>query len=432
MNNSSSERSVKQSMSGVQQRAGSHRRISLRLRHIAAIAATSIAFAAGSAGAADTVRPEIGKPLQSAQEQIKKGRYSDALKQVEAADRVGSQTSYENYLIERMRLAAASGAGDLNSAAKAYDVIDKSGRVGAAEKLRMMESMTGMAYRAKDYGKTMQWGQRYLNEGGNNSSIRTLLIQAQYLSGDFAGAAKELTAEVRAVEKAGRAPAEDRLNLLFNAAQRLNDADLSVYVIERLITYYPKKAYWADLLGRLQRKQSFSDRFALDVFRLSLATGVMESATDYMEMAQLAVQAGFPAEGKTVLDKGYAAGVLGVGEQASRHQRLRDLVAKRLADNQAQMAAAEKEAKDAKDGNGLVDVGYNLVVSGQGAKGLDLMQQGIKKGGLKRPEDAELHLGIAQTVAGQSGKALTTFRGVKGKDGSADLARLWALQARKK
>ena len=44
----------------------------------------------------------------------------------------------------------------------------------------------------------------------------------------------------------------------------------------------------------------------------------------------------------------------------------------------------------------------------------------------------QLHLGIAQTMAGQGSKALTTLRGVKGKDGSADLARLWALQARKK
>ena len=125
-----------------------------------------------------------------------------------------------------MRLAAASGAGDVNAAGRAYDFIEKSGRVGSAEKLRMLESLTGMAYRAKDYGKTMQWGQRYLNEGGSNSSIRTLLIQAQYLSGDFAGAAKELTAEIQATEKAGQAPDEDRLNLLFNAAQRLNDQDL--------------------------------------------------------------------------------------------------------------------------------------------------------------------------------------------------------------
>ena len=55
------------------------------------------------------------------------------------------------------------------------------------------------------------------------------------------------------------------------------------------------------------------------------------------------------------------------------------------------------------------------------------MQQGIAKGGLKRPEDAKLHLGIAQLVAGDNAKAQATLRTVGGSDGTADLARLWEL-----
>jgi hypothetical protein len=59
------------------------------------------------------------------------------------------------------------------------------------------------------------------------------------------------------------------------------------------------------------------------------------------------------------------------------------------------------------------------------------MQQGIAKGGLKRPEDAKLHLGIAQVVAGDA-KAQATLRSVGGNDGTADLARLWSLYAKRK
>jgi hypothetical protein len=81
----------------------------------------------------------------------------------------------------------------------------------------------------------------------------------------------------------------------------------------------------------------------------------------------------------------------------------------------------------AKDGNALVNVGMNLVFNGQGAKGLQLMQQGVAKGGLKRPEDAKLHLAIAYLLAGDNAKAQATFKTVSGNDGTADLARLWAL-----
>lgn len=382
--------------------------------------------------AQESLRPEVGKPLQAAQEMIKRQQFREALGKVREAEAAGARSAYETYMIERMRLAAASGAGDVDTAGRAYEAIAGSSRVSAGDKQRMLESLAGSAYRAKDYAKAMQYGQRYFREGGSSGSIRTLLIQSQYLSGDFGGAAKELTAEIQATEKAGGTPAEARLTLLLNAAQRLNDPNVTAYAMERLVIHYPKKEYWADLLSRLQRKPSFSDRFALDVYRLSLATGVMNKASDYMEMAQLAVQAGFPAEGKSVVDKGYAAGVLGVGPEAERHKRLKDLIEKRTAEDKATLAAAEAEAMKTKDGNGLVNVGYNLVVNGQGAKGVAMMQQGITKGGLKRVEDAKLHLGIAQALAGDATKAQATFRTVGGNDGSADLARLWALQARKR
>ena len=375
------------------------------------------------------LRPEVGKPLQAAQDLVKAGKYREALAKVRELDSVGGKTPAETNTIERMRLAAASGAGDADTAARSFEAISSS--VAGPDKLRMIESIAGTYYRSKEYAKAMQWYQRYFKEGGTSGANRTLLIQTQYLSGDFAGASKELMAEIQAAEKNGTAPAEERINLLMNAAVRQKDIAGETFALERLVSYYPKKEYWVTLLNRLQRKPNFSDRLVLDTYRLSLATGSMSTASDYMELAQLTVQAGFPSEGKKVVDKGFAAGVLGAGAEAERHKRLRDLVAKKIDETKAGQAADEKQALAAKDGNDLVNVGMGLVLDGQAAKGLQLMQQGIAKGGLKRAEDAKLHLGIAQIVAGENAKAQATFKTVAGNDGTADLARLWALYARR-
>ncbi len=124
----------------------------------------------------------------------------------------------------------------------------------------------------------------------------------------------------------------------------------------------------------------------------------MTAANDFSEMAQLAVQAGTTAEAKQVVDKGFAAGALGAGPEAERHKRLRDLVNKRLAEAQKAAAEEEKQAEADKDGNDLVTIGLNVVYSGDKARGVKLMQEGIAKGGLKRPEDAKLHLAIAQLM----------------------------------
>jgi hypothetical protein len=105
-------------------------------------------------------------------------------------------------------------------------------------------------------------------------------------------------------------------------------------------------------------------------------------------------------------------------------------VMKDLAESQKNRAKDEQAGLDAKDGNELVKVGLNYVYEGKADKGLALIEQGIKKGGLKRPEDAKLRLGEAQIYAGQKAKGVQTLKTVQGSDGTADIARLWILNAR--
>jgi hypothetical protein len=61
-----------------------------------------------------------------------------------------------------------------------------------------------------------------------------------------------------------------------------------------------------------------------------------------------------------------------------------------------------------------------------------MMEASTKKGTLKRPDEAELHLGIAQVMAGQKTRGIETLKGINAKDGSAEIARLWILIARSK
>lgn len=398
---------------------------------LAVAVALALGAGVGPVAAQEALRPDFGRPLQQAEDFVRKQRFREALTKIKEAEGVGARNANERYLLERMRIAAASGAGDADTAARAFDAIVDSGRLTAAEKLQMMESIAVGFYRAQQYAKSMQWAQRYLREGGNNTAIRTMLVQSQYLSGDYAGASRELRAEIAAAERSNAVPPEDRLKLLLNAATKTGDDATYVHAIEKLVAYYPRKEYWADLLSRMQRQPGFSDRLSLDAYRLSLATGSMTAPTDFMEMAQLALQADLPAEGKQVVDKGFAVAALGSGEQAERHHRLRDLVEKRLAEDKAGRAEAMRQAEAEKAGDALLVLGMNLVHAGQAAEGVKAMQKGLARGGLKRAEDAKLHLGIAQYLAGDRAAALATFKTVQGADGTADLARLWALYVRR-
>ena len=232
---------------------------------------------------------------------------------------------------------------------------------------------------------------------------------------------------IAAAEQAGQRPPEAELLRLADAQQRGNLPGYNA-TLEKLLANYPKKEYWAAVLARLPRKPGFADRYALDVLRLKLVSGTAMKTEDFMEMAQLALQAGLPAEAKKIVERGYASGALGSGPEAARHKRLRDLTDKQLAESSAGIGARAAEAASAKDGNALVQAGLVYVSMGQADKGIALIEQGIAKGGLKRPEDARLRLGQAQQQSAQArAKAPQTLRSVQGSDGSADIARLWML-----
>jgi hypothetical protein len=382
--------------------------------------------AALAQGKGDTVRPEVGKPLQAAQAMVKARNGRGALAEVAKAEAVPNRTPYENFLINQMKGSAASAAGDSETAIRSFEAVLASGRVTGRDATTMVQAIAVAHYQKKDYANAARWTQRYFKEGGNDPQMRTVLLQSYYLGNDCPNVNRMLSGE----DGASRKNTEEELQILANCYLRQKDTAGYVNTIEKLVVHYPKKEYWTDLLSRVQKKPGFSDRLGINVYRLRMATGNLTGTNDYMEMAQLALQAGVPAEAKAIIEKGYSTGMLGKGDQAERHGRLRDLANKTHEASLANRAKDEQEAAAAKDGNQLVQVGLNYVYEGNAAKGLPMIEQGIKKGGLKRPEDAKLRLGEAQLHAGQKQKGVNTLKEVKGTDGAADIARLWVLHAR--
>jgi hypothetical protein len=386
-----------------------------------------------TAHAQEQVRAEVGRPLQAARDLIKQQKYKEALAKLREVEAVPNRTANENLLLEQMRASAAMQAGDLATASKSTQALISSGKLSAADQGRYAAGLASLYYRDKDYTNAAAWAQKSLAANPGDKAMRGLVIQSYYLAGDTATAQREALADVQAAEKAGQTPPEDRLQLLANLASKGTDKQAYITSLERLVAYYPKKEYWIDLLRRIESKPGFNNRLALDMYRLRRATKTLESGNDVFEMAQLALQERQAAEAKKILEEGFASGLLGKGNDAERQKRLLALASQRAEEAPKQLAAAETEAREAKDGDALVRIGMAYSGMGQHDKGIQLIQQGIAllqadkaaKGRAGRVDEANLHLGLAYLRAGQKPKAVQAFKAVQGTDGSADLARLW-------
>ncbi len=386
------------------------------------------ASAQDQAAKAQTVRPEVGKPLQGAIDLLKGKKAKEALAMVREAQAVPNKTPYESYMVTRVIAQAAAGAGEPGVAAKAFEEITGSASAADAERRQFAAAAAGQYYIAKEYAKAAELAARYAKLGGTDKSVHTIYVQALYLGNNFAAAAKAISADVEAEEDAGKAPAEEELQLLANASLQQRDTAGYAKALEKLLSYYPKRDYWLNLVYGIATRPGFSERLALDVARLKIETGTMRTGNEYLEAAQLSLIEGFPAEAARIIDKGYAASLLGSGPEAARHKRLRDMAAKSLAEDRKTLDA-DADPAAAKDAKTLFNEGFNLVLNGKSEQGLQMMESALRQGiAGRRPDHARLQLAYAYHLAGQNQKAVQIFRTVQGTDGAGAVARAWAIR----
>ena len=368
--------------------------------------------------AADSVRPEIGKPLQEASSMIKAGRYREALGKVQEAEAVGGKTPNETSLVERMRFSAAQGAGDMSAAASALDALGA--HLSASERLPMTYAVATGYYRAGDYKQSQVWLDRYRKDGGTDPQARALLVQTYYLTKDCAGVQREVGAITGA-------PTEVDLQLLARCYHDGGDTTSYANAMEKLVTYYPKKDYWAELLNRTTGRPGFSGRLELDVLRLQFLTGNLTQGKDLEQFGETTLSEGYPGEAKKAMTQGFASNAFAAGVPQEKAKRLNDLIDKQAADQKTVGPQHDAEAAAAPTGDLMVSLGFAKVLAGSADAGIAQMEQGIQKDKLAHPEDAKLHLGEAYIMSGKKAKGRDLLRTVKGTDGTQDVARLWLI-----
>ncbi|MRW91205.1 hypothetical protein GJ699_14510 [Duganella sp. FT80W] len=381
----------------------------------------------------DTVRPEIYKLIDPAQIKplLDAKNYAEFQSRIDQAAAMPNITSYEDFILHRMRLQLAQAQGNDEASVKELQAIIDSGHLKPEEKARFIEATANIYYSSlKNFDQAIVWFDKYAAETGDKAKFHPFLLRAYFLKNDFATTKTEVLKDIEAAKAANATPPKDTLLLLGNVAIKTKENDLYLQAVEELTRYYPTEDYWNDLLNRTRGKKGYAaQRLDLDVVRIKAvaAPGKMEPE-DYAEQAELAVLGGFFTEAKIAMDKGYPNGIP-AGKDKAALEKIKASANKGAADDAKNIDSGIPAAQKSKDGVGLVNLGYNYVTLGQFDKGIDLMKQGIAKGVSKNPEDAKLRLGYALVMAGKKDEAVEVLKTITGNDGRSDLARYWIMYA---
>jgi len=384
-----------------------------------------------AADAKQVVSPKVAIPLQAALEAAKAGKLADALINAQEAAGISGKTPYENFVVNQVITGLYVRMKDYANAMISLEAELATGEMSGQESNAALRQIAFTYYSLKNYPKVVEVGSRYLKEAdANDIDMLMVVAQAEYLQKNFQAASDGIRTLIKAAQTTNKPVKEDWLQLLTNSEQQQGDDASVVATLEQLIAVDPKEEYWKQLIAYIERfpefKSDSSSRTALDLYFVKFALGIVTTPDEYARMVQLALHEGLPGAAKKVIDQEMSAGVLSEGDLKDREMDLLAKVKTQVESDQKALLSGEAEARKAKTGDPLVDVGEAYWSYGQYDKAVDAIQAGIAKG-VTNADDAKLRLGIVYLAAGKRNEADDHFKTISSDCVPGKLSQLWML-----
>jgi len=403
------------------------------LRSLIASAAFALALAPGAFAAEKkpTVSPKVAAALQAAQKAIPAKQFEEAAKKIAEAEAV-KKTDFDQYQINEFKAYLYGNQG--GNIPELIDLYEKSLEFpqwfDAKGLLQRYKQLSVVTFNNKMYDKAAKYAKQWLEQEPNDKTALDVLSKAYYLNKNYADARQVLDTMLGNAEKAGEKPDEMTIKLAQSCASEMGDEASVVKGFEKLVRHYPTPENWEKLLFNNMRAER-NDQALLNMYRLQADVGAMTSGEQYAEYGRLALAQAMPGEAKRIVEKGFELKVLGVNaKEKVRQQQLLNDAKKKTTEDLASLPQLEKDVRASKSTTGQVEAGLGLAYfsNDMDDQAIEWLEAGLKKGGMKEPDNYRMALGVAYLRKGNKDQARATFAAVQAGSPLAKAANLWTIR----
>ena len=243
-----------------------------------------------------------------------------------------------------------------------------------------------------------------------NADAYVLLAQGYYQVKKYDLALNNVETAISMHETAGKLPKEQWYNLARFLYFDKDDFASALDVLNTLLIYYPKKQYWVQashLYGELK-----DEKRQLALMETAYEQGFLDRSSELVTMAYLYLSAEVPYFAGSVMQRGFEDELV---DDKSKNYELAGSAWAQAREVEKSIPMMEKAAAKSDEGELYVRLGNVYLDGDQFSKAADSVQKGLKKGGVKRPDQARLVLGMSYFNLGEYDKARRAFRAA-GKD----------------
>ncbi|RLQ23455.1 hypothetical protein DWB85_02560 [Seongchinamella sediminis] len=253
-----------------------------------------------------------------------------------------------------------------------------------------------------------------------NANAYVLLAQGYYQLKDYDKALFNVEKAISMYNEKDKLPKEQWYNLARFLYFEKNDIKKTVEVLEILLTHYPKKQYWVQLSHMYGEQKKETEQ--LSAMETAYVQDMLDKGTEQVTMAYLYLQGEVPYKAAKVMDKGLNNGSI---DDTSKNWEIAGSAWRQAREVKKSIPAMEKAAAKADDGELYARLGNIYLDGDENQKAITAINKGLSRGGIKRPDNARLVLGMAYFNVKEYDKAREAFKAAGRDQRSAKYAEQW-------
>tara|TARA_R110001592_G_scaffold363043_1_gene679712 strand:+ start:198919 stop:200259 length:1341 start_codon:yes stop_codon:yes gene_type:complete len=253
-----------------------------------------------------------------------------------------------------------------------------------------------------------------------NASAYVLLSQGYYQTKDYDKALLNVKKAIDMYQAADKVPKEQWYNLARFLYFEKNDVNNTVATLEELLKYYPKKDYWVQLSHMYGEQKK--DNLQLAAMDTAYVQNMLDKGTEQVTMAYLYLNAEVPYKAGKVMAKGLKNKSI---EPTSKNYEIAASAWRQAQELDKAIVDMEQAAAKSDDGELYARLGNIYLDSDMNAKAIVAINKGLSRGGVKRPDNARLVLGMAYFNEKKYDKAREAFKAAGRDERSAKYASQW-------
>lgn len=370
---------------------------------------------------AQAVSKEVYDRITKAQEMVDEMNYAGALKSLNAMYKPDKLTEYEQSNVLNYIGFVYYNMDDIPNAIRTYERMLAIPSLEEQMRKQTTYTLAQLYTMEEQYIKALstldKW---FLIE--TNPAPEPFILKAQnlYQVQRYREMIEPIKNAMRVAENRGK-PVKEDWYVLLNFAYFQQEDYRQVRDIQKiLLVNWPKKRYWFALAGAYT--ELGDDENLINSYAAANDQRMLEKESELVTMAQLFMQREVPYKAGQLLEKEMASGR--VSKNAKNYRLLSQAWQMSMEDEKAVPALTEA-ARLSEDGELDVRLGNALLNTGKYTECVASVRTGIRKGGLKSPDNAQISLGMCLYNLQKYSDAIKAFQAAAKTARSRRLSNQW-------